>query len=245
MEIELTRQKPFGIEYYQHLYKKSILHQRGDKPFFYPWWIRFLKKQWKLGKDKRIFDYGCGEGFWLKSASRYMEAYGGDISEYAIKATKRNSKDVKEVILIKNNIIPYENDFFDVVTIFDVIEHVKEPGAILSEAYRVLKNNGIALISTPNLLSWGRKFKKENWHGVKDFTHINMKTIDSWIVLFKNHKFQVVKYGTDLFWDYPYFKFIPSIIQKIFFVGINNALFLIRGFSSFKYGENAYFILKK
>lgn len=47
--------------------------------------------------------------------------------------------------------LPFKNETWDIITSFDMIEHLKEPDAFLEEAFRVLKAGGIFIISTPNL----------------------------------------------------------------------------------------------
>lgn len=236
--------KKFSQKYYITRYKKGIFSKRGDKHFFYSYWKKYLTKRRILSFKTKLLDYGCGEGFWLKRISPYLEAYGSDLSEYALGITQKRVKNVG-IKLAKGEEIPFIDNFFDVITSFDVIEHSKNPEKLISEFYRILKHNGTAIISTPNLFSWGKIIKGDEWHGVQDKTHINMKTINEWNKIFLDKNFRVIKFGTDLFWDTPYLKFIPSFLQKLIFVGINNLFFIFFGFTSFKYGENAYFILKK
>jgi len=46
--------------------------------------------------------------------------------------------------------LPFADESFGVVTALHVIEHIKEDKAVLDEAYRVLKTNGVMLLVTPN-----------------------------------------------------------------------------------------------
>jgi ubiquinone/menaquinone biosynthesis C-methylase UbiE len=50
--------------------------------------------------------------------------------------------------------LPFENDDFDLVLLNDVIEHVVDPDIIMSEIRRIIKNEGLCLLSTPNLSAW-------------------------------------------------------------------------------------------
>jgi ubiquinone/menaquinone biosynthesis C-methylase UbiE len=49
--------------------------------------------------------------------------------------------------------LPFEDNFFDAVTALEFIEHLFDPDHFLDEAYRVLKPNGLFILSTPNLAS--------------------------------------------------------------------------------------------
>lgn len=233
----------FSQKYYLTRYKRGIFSERGDKPFFYSYWIRYLKKRGLLSSSKNLLDYGCGEGFWLGRISPFIKVYGFDVSEYAIETTKRRIPNASVEPSMKK--LSLRENFFHVITSFDVIEHVEDPENILSQFFHLLKNNGIVILSTPNPQSLGIKLRGNHWHGARDKTHINMKTIVEWKKIFRKANFEILKSGTDLFWDVPYLRFIPNFIQKIFFVGINNLVFSVVGFTSFKYGENLYFILRK
>ncbi|MBN2434896.1 MAG: class I SAM-dependent methyltransferase [Spirochaetes bacterium] len=234
----------FDHEYYATRYKKGIFSERGDKPFFYAYWIKFLTKKYTYPIKPRLLDYGCGEGFWLKRISPFTMPYGTETSKYAVEVTKTKVKHA-EIKQVEGENIPFDNDFFDIITCWDVIEHLENPEKFVSEIFRVLRSKGIVIISTPNLSSWGRTIRKKNWHGNMDKTHISMKNIDEWLKIFIKNNFRVIKYGTDLFWDIPYIKIVPRFIQKTIFVGINNLVFFLIGFTPFKHGENAYFILEK
>jgi len=54
--------------------------------------------------------------------------------------------------------LPFQNNIFDKVFYYDVIEHVENPTKTLKEIYRVLKNGTLEL-STPNPLHWRRFFR--------------------------------------------------------------------------------------
>ncbi|GAG82018.1 unnamed protein product, partial [marine sediment metagenome] len=155
--------------------------------------------------------------------------------------------------------LPFKNDQFDAIIAFDVIEHLKKPENFLKEANRTLKLNGILIIATPNLDSFGNKIKKyksspkkmlyENksleWYGCRDETHISLKPIKEWQELINTNNFLILNDGTDTLWDIPYFKVIPNIIQKLIFIIPHWILTFFFGFFFWKYGENYICIAKK
>lgn len=113
----------------------------------------FLEK-YKI-KNCKILDLGCGNGnisiiYKTKTAS---DLYGVDISEKAVmEAKKKKIKAIKKDL--NNEKIPFKNEFFDVVIAGEIIEHVFDTDFLLEEIHRVLKNDGILILSTPNIASW-------------------------------------------------------------------------------------------
>ena len=119
------------------------------------------------GKD-RTLDIGCGEGFFLYLLSRVgiKEIYGVDKSGNAIQfIRKRYGINTFAGELKDAN---YQDDFFDLITLWDVLEHILEPRATLFEIRRILRKEGVLLIRVPNAqyllfkyFIWGRIFKRK------------------------------------------------------------------------------------
>src|SRR6185436_9427399 len=99
-------------------------------------------------------DVGCGTGANLLMLSRYGDAEGVDISEDALAFCRERGLDhVKQGAGEK---LPFEENTFDLVTAFDVVEHMDDDLAGLSEMYRVLRPGGHALIFVPTFMFlWG------------------------------------------------------------------------------------------
>ena len=104
-------------------------------------------------RRKKILDIGCGDGSFVVKFKKYCEVFGVDISSRAIKIAKEAG-----VNAYKANVscekLPFEDGYFDVVYMGDVIEHLVNPDLAINEAARVIKSNGFLVLSTPNLASW-------------------------------------------------------------------------------------------
>ena len=115
----------------------------------------------------RVLDAGCGTGRHLTYAKKkgIKQLYGIDLDDTAfpdilntlneIDSSKTSKK--MNVTLKKANLeaLPFSDHFFDFVVCSEVLEHVFDVDACLSEIYRVLKPEGIAMISVPSF--WPEK----------------------------------------------------------------------------------------
>ena len=102
----------------------------------------------------RILDVGCGTGANLIMLSKYGDAEGVDVSEDALAFCRERGLD--KVRLGAGEALPYEDGTFDLVTAFDVVEHMDDDLAGLSEMYRVLRPGGRALLFVPTFMFlWG------------------------------------------------------------------------------------------
>lgn len=100
-------------------------------------------------QHKELLDAGCGTGWFSKAAcERGAKVTSIDLGKNLLNevAKKCDSKRVEGSILE----LPFKNDFFDVIVCSEVIEHVPNPKKAIQELQRVLKPNGILVLTTPN-----------------------------------------------------------------------------------------------
>ncbi|MDX9817008.1 MAG: class I SAM-dependent methyltransferase [Smithellaceae bacterium] len=109
-----------------------------------------------MGAPERVLDVGCLDGtigeLFLSQGS---EVYGLDASRPAIE--KAASRGIKAKLGNVEEDFPFENEFFDAVFAGEIIEHVFDVDKMLSEMHRVLKPDGFAIVTTPNLAALGRR----------------------------------------------------------------------------------------
>lgn len=100
-------------------------------------------------KGKKVLDIGCGYGALSDALSNYgAEVWGTEINQTKFNIAKQKLLKHKNITLIKvnNEILNFDDNFFDCIFIFDVIEHVKNPQKTIEESYRVLKPEGYLYI---------------------------------------------------------------------------------------------------
>ncbi|MFW9829031.1 MAG: class I SAM-dependent methyltransferase [Candidatus Thorarchaeota archaeon] len=105
-----------------------------------------------LPKNGKIIDAGCGLGKWvLFLTKKGYKVIGVDNNKIAIEKLKKFDSSIKlEAGDILN--LDFPENFFDAYISMGVVEHFEEgPLAVLKEAYRVLKPNGLIFLSTPTV----------------------------------------------------------------------------------------------
>jgi SAM-dependent methyltransferase len=120
--------------------------------------------RWVPG-NVRVLDIGCGFGEALGyHAARGCEVWGVESDENIRRIADLRGFNVHVGVFDPKEFPP---DYFDVVTLDQVIEHMRDPIVTLAGVKAVLKPGGIAILSTPNAAGWGaRVFGRRwiNWH---------------------------------------------------------------------------------
>ena len=145
-------------EMMQHTY--PILYKVEESHWWYIGRRRiiasFVERICREIKDRtpRILDVGCGTGANLMMLSEFGDAEGVDISEDALSfCHERGLKNVRHGAAEK---LPYDDETFDLVTALDVVEHLDDDVAGLSEMRRVLRPGGHLLLFVPTFMFlWG------------------------------------------------------------------------------------------
>ena len=102
------------------------------------------------GRD--VLDVGCNTGYGtVRFAPVAGRVVGVDVSPRAIDAARQRSLDGRpEFVLTSGFELPFPDDSFDLVTSFQVLEHVPDPLAYLREIERVARPGGTVILATPN-----------------------------------------------------------------------------------------------
>lgn len=128
-------------------------------------------------RNVRVLDIGCGFGESLGyHQARGCEVYGVEADENIRRVADKFGFNV-HVGLFDPAV--YQEDFFDYVTMSQVIEHVTDPTQTLSGIANVLKPGGLAILSTPNANGWGAKLFGRRWINWHAPYHLHFFTVKS------------------------------------------------------------------
>jgi SAM-dependent methyltransferase len=108
----------------------------------------------RLARGKRVLDLGCGAGYGTAELARAADSVVGlDVAHEAVEFASANYQAGNlRFDQASCTALPYPDGAFDLVVAFEVIEHLEDWRAFLSEARRVLAPNGQFIVSTPNRL---------------------------------------------------------------------------------------------
>lgn len=110
-------------------------------------WIK--KRYFTKVRNKKILEIGCGDGGVVQLLKGENKVFGIDISASGVQNARNLGINTK-LVDISSEKLPFRNQSFDYVLIFEVFEHLKCPQCALEEIQRVLKPKGVMLASIPN-----------------------------------------------------------------------------------------------
>ena len=127
----------------------------------------------QLVKGKKVLDAACGEGYGSNLLSGAADCVTGlDLDEEAVsRASQKYGSDKLTFFCGSIEKLPFEKNTFDAVVSFETIEHVDAEiqKSFLSEIHRVLKPDGILIMSTPNKAVYTDLVKGVNLFHIKEF----------------------------------------------------------------------------
>ncbi|MCE7984234.1 MAG: class I SAM-dependent methyltransferase [Caldilinea sp. CFX5] len=167
------------------LLQKAVQHGTNKR-------CRFVTKHKPAGK---LLDIGCAMGGFLLG----MRDQGGwtlsgvEVNQaVAAAARERHGLDVFAGTLEEAN---FPTAAFDVVTLWDVFEHLHDPYHALTEIHRILRPDGIVVIRVPNLASWDAKLFGPTWAGLDSPRHLYLLTPETLTAFLTKAGFAVVEHS--------------------------------------------------
>lgn len=178
------------------------------------------KKQYIIDRDLiqkfvskgKVLDVGCNGGFFLNTFNKKFTKYGTEVDEQSVKYAKKYfpkfGKNIYYTDILNSN---FKNNFFDLVIMRGVIEHVSKPGDYLKKISKYLKKNAYLYIcATPNGESKAFDIFRERWnlfHPVQHLWHFSPSNLEKFC---KKYKMKLV-YKEFYYLGTPYENFNEDI----------------------------------
>lgn len=152
---------------------------------------RYLKKASVYNnKKERLLEIGCGNGFFLEEALRqgYSEVFGVEPSREAVaKAPEAIRKNIR-MEMFRGDL--FQQNFFDVVSIFQTLDHLTDPSMFLKDCFAILKPGGIFLAFNHNAGSWSANILGER-SPIIDIEHTYLYDTKTMRTIFERNGFIV------------------------------------------------------
>jgi SAM-dependent methyltransferase len=205
----------FEQEYFRKAYGNDYERRNPPRKLDY-----YLSRIREIRPSGTLLDVGCAYGLFLSRACRYYDAAGCDVSEHAVNAARERfpGMDIFQAGIAE---LPAGRTF-NIITAFDVLEHVPDPLQAMTELSRRLGKGGVLVLAVPvydglpgriaNLLD-------------RDDTHLRKENRDFWREALKASGFDIVR-------DEGLWRYLVPGIGYLFFGGrawrnFSPALFLI------------------
>ena len=192
--------------------------------------VKLIKKQTEfLSQDKSLLDIGCGTGDFLVACKNHQ----WKITGVEPNAKARDNAELKSGKLIVSDVLEIENQTFDCITMWHVLEHVPDLKNYIASLKKILKPNGVLFVAVPNYKSFDAQFYKEFWAAYdvpRHLWHFSKKSIS---LLFKIEKMKVVKMIPMKFDSY-----YVSLLSEKYKTGFSNPIrAFVTGFRSNLYAK--------
>lgn len=203
-------------------------------------WKRSIRKYTTLPEqDLNFLEVGCGAGnfvYCLEDWFPKMQITALDVDCDLLKYSASRTNSVT-FLQTKAETLDFPERSFNVVSALQVVEHLDDPEKFFSNVNKVLKENGLLLLSTPNTRGLAARLFKDCWQGIRD-DHISLNPPHIWREMFKANGFKLLSEGTTLFNGIPLMRRFPFNLPFVL-------LQTIFGWFPWKLGESYMALLKK
>ena len=199
-EEEIT--KFYADEFYTGEYKNfndsSLEVQLNDEEFFHGRWNdiyqNFIEIDKKFENKAEILDVGCGWGLALQFFKKKgYDCYGFDPAKEAVEYGCKKGLKIKHAGLKSLDV--FDGKKFDIISLFNVLEHMSDPVEVIKQIKKIIKKNGILVIDVPNEFNEfqlsGRDTHKLNDWWIAPPNHLNYFSRDSLVNLLEKFDFEV------------------------------------------------------
>ncbi len=193
------------------LYAKSAFTYDDEVSYLQRTYGRYLRKARSLlrGSSSRLLEIGCGNGFLLEQAlvQGFDEVSGVEPSSEAIS---------KAADTVRDRIVPdvmhaglFEAGSFDIVCLFQVFDHISDPGSLLEECRRVVRPGGVVMCYNHNVTAFSARLLGER-SPIVDVEHTYLYSPKTIAALLLKHGFEDVRVWRA--WNYYPLQYLARLL---------------------------------
>lgn len=149
------------IKAYETVEDPLYLRERAGREITFRKHLAAMRRYTGAPNGRRLLDVGAYIGIFVEAArAAGWEAEGVEPSSWAVRLAREAGLPVRPGTLAANNFPPAS---FDVITLWDVIEHFGDPRAELDRIFRLLKPGGVVVIHTMDVESFPARLMGRRW----------------------------------------------------------------------------------
>jgi SAM-dependent methyltransferase len=188
----LVRSDPIVLsEVLSHLYQQSMFTYNDEVVNLKRTYGDCLAKLEKYGIQKKsLLEIGCGNGFFLEEAlgQGYKDVLGVEPSEKAVMEAHPDMRPNIICDVMRSGL--FAKAQFDLICMFQVLDHIPDPGNLVEECFNILRTGGLVLCFNHNFESWSASIMKES-SPIIDIEHTYLFSPMTISRLFEDHGFKV------------------------------------------------------
>lgn len=189
----------FGGEYMNYLQDRAALEKNFS--------MRMNNLRKYLNSESSLIEIGCSYGFFLNICKKFIKkCIGYDITK---EGTEYASKEFGLEVYC-DNFLNYQGGKVDFICLWDVVEHLSEPGKFIEKISSAVKDGGHIALSTGDIGSLLARLRGDKWRMVHPPTHLFYFDKSSISKLLKKHGFEIVEFKHSIV-----YRNVDSVFQQL------------------------------
>lgn len=201
----------------------------GNEPSLRRSMARHLEQMSHFGAHRgALLEIGCAYGFFLDEARRYYDRVAGvDVAAGAVeRARARFGVEAHAGSFLD---IPFEDASFDVMCMWDTVEHLPRPDRFIERAHRLLRPDGRLFLTTGDISSLNARVRGANWRQIHPPSHVHYFSRQTIATLLERLGFRVLGFETAAYYHSIYNVLASIDLQKGRAAGLSRSALRLMG----------------
>jgi 2-polyprenyl-3-methyl-5-hydroxy-6-metoxy-1,4-benzoquinol methylase len=178
------------VKYYRHNNSNQAIAHSSEIDFYRRIYTSGLEMIAKYKSYGKILDIGCSSGLFLDIAASKYSPYGIELNEADVRIARSKGHHVWDQPI---EIVAFgQNDKFDVITLWDVFEHIKDGKTYLQNLKVRLQENGVIFLQIPNAGALAARIMRDKCNMFDGLEHVNLYSLKTITLLATNAGYKVL-----------------------------------------------------
>lgn len=156
-------------EYYEKIMREIDKQYEYRKKIFGEDRYKYIFERLELNpSESKLLDLGCGAGYFLSTLKdKHIDYKGLEVTPHLVRYCQEKGLNVESTDLSDE-----KDELYDVITMFDVLEHLSDPISLLNTINTKIKPGGFCIAFTPNIHSVGYELMEGKQNTLLPFEHL-------------------------------------------------------------------------